>query len=187
MDARQRRTRDALFEALERLLEEVDYRQITVSALAERAQVGRQSFYRHFDSIDAMLEAQLRDGLAEQLRLARAHSPGEDLRSWVILLAILAFTHARERPRLYRLALDGPGAGRAIDLFSVQIEALMAAAEPGRDEPARDPLDRSYEAAFHAGAIFSLLRKWLVEGLSPAPEVMGEVFARLINFPKERR
>ena len=56
LDRRQRRTRKAIYEAFEELVSENTYRSVTVAQIIERADVGRSTFYAHFDSKDDLLD-----------------------------------------------------------------------------------------------------------------------------------
>lgn len=55
MDRRQRKTRTAIFEAFCTLLSKKDYEQITVSEVITLADVGRATFYSHFETKDYLL------------------------------------------------------------------------------------------------------------------------------------
>ena len=57
MDRRARRSRQAIFSAFEGLLAEKRFGQITVSDIIERADVGRSTFYAHFETKDDLLRA----------------------------------------------------------------------------------------------------------------------------------
>ncbi len=52
MDRRQRKTREAIFKAFTELLSEKNIGQITVGEIIERADVGRATFYAHFETKD---------------------------------------------------------------------------------------------------------------------------------------
>ena len=56
MDRRQRKTRESIFAAFTALLEKKDYSHITVGEIIEQADVGRATFYAHFETKDFLLK-----------------------------------------------------------------------------------------------------------------------------------
>ena len=56
MDRRQRKTREAIFGAFTALLSKKSYAQITVGEIIELADVGRATFYSHFETKDFLLK-----------------------------------------------------------------------------------------------------------------------------------
>ena len=56
MDRRQRKTREAIFAAFIVLLAERDYSRITVGQIIDKADVGRATFYAHFETKDRLLQ-----------------------------------------------------------------------------------------------------------------------------------
>ena len=56
MDRRQRKTRTAIFKAFILLLSKKNYNKITVAEILELADVGRATFYSHFETKDYLLK-----------------------------------------------------------------------------------------------------------------------------------
>ena len=56
MDRRQRKSREAIFGAFTELLSQKDYQHITVGEIIELADVGRATFYAHFETKDYLLK-----------------------------------------------------------------------------------------------------------------------------------
>ncbi len=56
MDRRQRKTRNAIFTAFIQLLSEKNVNSITVGEIIERADVGRATFYAHFETKDFLIK-----------------------------------------------------------------------------------------------------------------------------------
>ncbi len=57
MDRRQRRTREAIFSGFSELLSQKEFTQITVGEIIAKADVGRATFYAHFETKDYLLKA----------------------------------------------------------------------------------------------------------------------------------
>lgn len=61
MDRRQRKTREAIFRAFTGLLKRKAYSSITIQEIIDEADIGRTTFYAHYDTKDDLLGEMCRD------------------------------------------------------------------------------------------------------------------------------
>ena len=54
-DLRIRKTREAIHRTFKEMICEMDYDQITIKELTQRAQINRKTFYLHYTGLDALL------------------------------------------------------------------------------------------------------------------------------------
>ena len=58
-DLRSKRTKEFIRKTFEEMICEMDFEQITVKELTERAMINRKTFYLHYDSLDEIGRAQV--------------------------------------------------------------------------------------------------------------------------------
>jgi AcrR family transcriptional regulator len=153
-------------EALAQLLQQMPYQQITVSALANRAGLSRRTFYRHYVSIDQLLEELLG---AEVAQLFKAIQKAHPKHFQEVVYAYFAYWQAR-LSFLQSLAVNHLLPRLLTVLTQATNDSLLALMFP-QTEP--------YIYAFAAGGIWNLMVAWLQAGAVDAPAVMAQK-ARLV-------
>jgi AcrR family transcriptional regulator len=174
-DRRAQRTRQTLSHALVALIQEKRYDAITVQDICDRANVGRSTFYAHYQDKDDLLASNFSD-VMKNLSQPFAERDGQ----LIFPLAPL-FEHTKSHQELYKALLWGGGievlmhAGQR--QWSEQITRYMEAVlHDGRQPTVPIPV----LAAYMAGSLYTLLFYWLDHKLPYSPERMDEIFQQLV-------
>lgn len=180
-DRRVRRTRQRLHAALMSLIVEKGYDKITVQDLIDRADVGRSTFYAHYETKDDLLLASLHRLTAD----IELHSTDDPAGPEAILPSLGIFRHVADQHRLFK-AMIGT---RGIDLVHrATLDMLTERARSAIDtrsasgDPAGIPPDA--RAAFAAGSLMAFLGWWLDHDMPYPPETMAD-FYRQLTAPVE--
>lgn len=179
-DRRVRRTRRRLKKALLELIRERRYDEITVREIAERADVGRSTFYDHFGSKEDLLF----DGFEERL-LAMAEAARDTPTDDVPLgFGVPFLEHVRLQRRFFRAAIVG-GREARIRKKTTEILARAARVELARDGRSASPApdDALLEARAHcvAGAFLGLLGWWLEDPQRLESEEVDRVYRGVVG------
>ncbi len=172
MDRRQQKTRRAIFSAFQTLLETNRYDRITVQDIIDEADVGRSTFYAHFETKEALLEAFCSDVFFHLFGENACHFTGDGEGLAGKLTHIL--WHIREEQRHLSAILRSDGREVFFAYFKEHLTALFEA-EWGD----LDGLPREYRLRMlSAGFVETLV--WWAEGKYQAePEVVAGDFLRL--------
>ena len=169
-DRRVQRTRRHLKEALLQLIEERNYDDITIEDITEKADVGRSTFYSHFDSKDDLLF----DGFAAALRALAARAPADSGAGFRFSLPLLRHIGSQRR---FALATLGGTANSAIQRTVTTILADVVRAELQRRSPSPKPT-REAEVSGVVGAFRGLVTWWLTSGSRVSADEIDRVFQR---------
>jgi AcrR family transcriptional regulator len=162
-DRRVRRTQQLLRAALFALIQEKGFERLSVQDIIDRANVGRATFYAHFDNKEDLLLSgfdTLRASLRERQREALSNRNTVDDQAFAFSHDMLA--HINEHRHLFK-AMAGKRSGAAvqnvlrklvIDLVRDDLKAMIEGVE--RHRAVTDAV-----AEFIAGGLFGLLVWWL--------------------------
>lgn len=191
VDRRVRKTRKALREAMQVLMSEKGYDQVTIEELTERADIGRTTFYLHYSAKQDLLLEQF-DELLGQLVKQLSEVP---LSSWNqqggVLLAegfpgrpiCMVFQHAADNEELYRLVLHGEGVDQASQrLQEMMTKAVTSFLDPKLDDESRKfrlPIPVDLFGNYFAGALLGMIKWWLDEDIPYPPEEMEAIFFQM--------
>lgn len=177
VDARVRKTRDALGDALVSLMQEKPFDSITVQDVLDRAEVGRSTFYTHFSDKDDLLMSDA-DEFFEGM--AMALSRHEDKSDRVFPVEEF-FNHLIEAKSFVEALKNSGRMNDNMELaqehFARGIERRFAEIPKGAMIPMQE---RSVRAFAHAGALLSLMKWWIDRGMQETPDEMDKLFHRIV-------
>ena len=176
-DARVRRTRDALGDALVALMQEKPFETITIQEVLDRAHVSRSTFYTHYSDKDDLLMSDSEEFFEA---LSMALSEHSDISDRVFPVQEF-FTHLADVQPFYKALVKSGKFQENMELarghFARGIERRLSELPRAKSIPANE---RSAIAFTHAGALLSLLAWWLDRGMREPPEQMDELFHRML-------
>lgn len=172
MDRRQKKTREAIFRAFTSLLAKKQYHQITVQDILDTADVGRTTFYAHFETKEYLL----RDLCAElfghiiDTTMGQVSCACGDAEDSVFLHLV---RHLRQNDRGILDLLSSENDGLFLDYFRSEVCRLVERTYGDRLATA---LPREYLVQHISAAFVQTVRWWLAEECTRTPEEVTACF-----------
>lgn len=181
MDRRQQRTRRAIMDAFTGLLSRESYHKITVQEIIDGANVGRTTFYAHFETKDALLQ-ELCTELFDHIMKSAAggtHTHGlySDRAAPQSVFCHL-LQHLRENDRNILGLLSGENSELFLRYFKEGMDGLVQAqitAGAGRGD-----LPEAFLANHVSSSFVSMVQWWLKGRMKETPEQLDEYFRKVI-------
>jgi AcrR family transcriptional regulator len=182
MDRRQQKTRNAIFQAFNKLLSQKSYSRITVQDIIDAANVGRTTFYAHFETKDELLRELCTDmfehviSSARDLSMAHSHMVGSE--NPVDMVTHILW-HLRENSKNITGVLSCESGELFLRYFREYMCQLMSPwlqeVEPALDIPRDFLLD-------HISSSFvNVIQYWIKGGMTQSPETMTAYFMAAIG------
>src|SRR5260370_5002396 len=182
-DGRVRRTRESLHKALISLALEKNYASITVQEVLDRADVGRSTFYTHFQSMDELLISGVHDlRITLNSALQQQRTPAKRHES-VIAFSRAMFEHANEYRNVYFALLNT----RAWPLVRQHLQNVLeelirreCRAEIAKLKTANSEVPVDLFVHYLTAAFFAVLIWWMDRRSRLTPSQIDEVFRSLV-------
>jgi AcrR family transcriptional regulator len=180
VDRRVQRTRALLEQALLALIREKGFEALSVQEIIDRANVGRATFYAHFDNKEDLLLSGL-EGLRTSLKdlQQQAHARGGSAEDRLFAFTRELFAHTRDHRDVFQAMVGERGAALVEQVFHRMLAELVrndveAMRPRGRTSAVPDPL-----VPFLAGALFGLVMWWLERRTHRDVDEVTALFRRL--------
>jgi AcrR family transcriptional regulator len=180
-DRRVQRTQQVLRKALVSLIEEKGFEALTVQDIIDRANVGRATFYAHFDNKEDLLVSGfdgLRAVLKELQRQANIRTASSDERLFAFSHEM--FAHIADYRKVFR-AMVGKRSGALVQQLLQKIVADLVRDDLRAMVERRDDRSAPAEAVvqFVTGGFFGLAILWATGKLPLSVEEVNALFRRL--------
>ncbi|MEM7533394.1 MAG: TetR/AcrR family transcriptional regulator [Chloroflexota bacterium] len=172
-DLRVQRTHRFLREALIALIGELGYDNVTIRHITDRAQVGYKTFFRHFDSKEALLNTVMERLVNEFQRTVL--SPDQPFASETNTINAVHF--AEKHATVLLAALHSPASDQLLKPF------VTFAHKEGQRTYIGSNIPDELVAHHFASSVFDLLGWWLDNDMPYPPEEMAEYINRLVIRP----
>lgn len=168
-DRRVRRTRSLLFGALVTLLEERPFKEISIKDLTERADIARPTFYRNYDSLQAILIEEL------DFRAANFLDEISDIISECKTfneITTILFSRWNDNSELFMAMYRAEMDNLVLERFTAYAEGMIRIVN-------RDPDDDIYmpRMNYFAGGAHNLFKNWLIGGRTQPIAEMADIMA----------
>ena len=180
MDRRQRKTREAIFRAFSTLLAKKHYSRISVQDIIDEADVGRTTFYAHFQTKDDLLNQMCEDIFSHVFSAACRQEEAHDFSRRPATLAN-ELTHLLYHLRDPRQNIAALLSGESADIFLQYFQAHLAKAFDGMKELFPAAVPKEYAETFYVTSFAQLVSLWVRKGFPEAPETIVQYYFCLIR------
>lgn len=180
IDRRSRRTRQALHQALIRLIVERGYDEITVGDIADAADTGRSTFYAHFTDKDDLLRSA--GGYLKRVLVAEHEAEAERSdRPEDRLLGFSRFmtAHLYEQRQIFHALMRGQGGQIFLEMIRDVLCEIVRKELPAR--PSGEALEREVAVQFVVGGYITVVTWWLRSGAKQDPNAVEAAFRAIAS------
>ena len=179
MDRRQRKTREAIFSAFVELVSQKDLSQITVSQIIDLADVGRATFYSHFETKDSLLQEFCAELFCHIFDATHHNHAGHrhifdcDAPDSVF---VHLFQHLQRNDNNLLQLLSSRNNTLFLQYFKSNLQTLIQDQLPLFADRKNPKLPDSFWIDHIASTFVETVRWWICNGMQESPEVITEYF-----------
>ena len=179
MDRRQEKTRRAIFTAFADLLAKKEFSKITVGEIIALADVGRATFYAHFETKEYLLKALCEElfchvlDMASEVQCNHCHIFVCDTRDSVFLHLL---RHLQKNDNNVLTLLSGQNNALFLEYFKDNLRNLVKTQLPLFEGRRSEKIPESFWVDHIAASFVETVRWWVDNGMTQDPETIAEYF-----------
>lgn len=164
--------KECFFTALIMLMDQKDFKDITISEIAQKAGVSRMTYYRTYSSKEDILLQYFSD-LTKQTINKLKNTPDVTVEQF----AVMFFSDFKEYAHLLKYLYQAGLVSQMLDRFTDFLSYLYF----DMGNPPYSKSEMQYQIRFVAGGFFMLLYRWQETGLKESPEEMAKLTVDILS------
>ena len=179
MDRRQQKTKAAIFNAFEALLARKNYSQITVQEIIDEANVGRTTFYAHFETKDALLEelcTNLFDHVFSDRPGAETHHDFSLSEGDFQTVVTHILYHLRESGKNVARLLMGESSDVFLQYFRQYLDQRVVTSLVAGVNREQLHVPETFLRSHLSGSFVNMVQWWIQGGMKESPEELANYF-----------
>ena len=181
MDRRQQKTRNAIFQAFNRLLEEKHFNNITVQEILDEANIGRSTFYSHFETKDELLKEMCTD-IFDHIFSHELHSETSHDFSASDHGLQEKITHLLYHLKDNRGNVLGVLSGESSELFMRYFKEYLVTMFEQYPGCIRQDVPKEFAMNHLVGSLADDVRWWIGNKMEMPPEELADCYLNMIGF-----
>lgn len=180
-DRRAMRSKRLIIEAWRELVLEKDYKKISVQDIVERADIGRATFYAHFENkehLSRFMFSQLLTQIENEIQAILDENEAQDNNYQNLVPSMALFRIAEEKHRWFKMNGTNPTTGLSmlIKPLSIRLENQLDAMDL---PPLKDDIPTHLTATYLVSALIAILTDWVMDDMPEPPEKMDATYQSL--------
>ena len=184
MDRRQRKTREAIFGAFTDLLAQKNFNHITVAEIIEKADVGRATFYAHFETKDYLLKEMCEELFCHIFDSANGDCSHKHIFECEISDSVFLhlFTHLQRNDNRILDLLSCENNDLFLRYFKDGLVSLIESQNYLLGKSKEKSLPKDYVVNHIASSFVETVKWWIENKMLQSPEVITDYFINIINM-----
>lgn len=181
MDRRQRKSREAIFNAFISLLSKKNYNKITVGEIIEIADIGRATFYSHFETKDFLLK-ELCGELFAHIFNSEKHIKNSNIFNCDSQDAVFLhlFKHIKQNDNNILKLLSSQNNQLFLDYFRIEVRLLIVNHLSDFYDKKPNNIPEDFWINHITSTFIETLRWWIKNKMKQTPETITEFFLLLV-------
>ena len=184
MDRRQQKTRDAIFEAFSALLSAKNYSKITIQDIIDGANIGRTTFYAHFETKDELLKEMCVDlfshVFSDTLDIESTHDFSLKTGNPHAMITHILY-HLRDNKRNIIGMLNCESGELFLGFFRQYLSELMATRLLGEGHSSNKNIPYDFLVNHISSSFVGMVQWWIKNKLKQTPEELADCFMAVIS------